>query len=82
METVGDRTRGEAKGQCRTKMDPTMRRGRYSCEADHTKARSYFLAYEWLVQKHIRDKGVKRDEISPVWAVTYGGAAGFALWFT
>jgi hypothetical protein len=44
--------------------------------------RSYFLAYEWLVQKHIRDNGVRRDEISPLWAVTYGGAAGFALWGT
>ena len=44
--------------------------------------RSYFLAYEWLVQRHIRVNGVKRDEISPLWAVTYGAAAGFALWAT
>jgi solute carrier family 25 carnitine/acylcarnitine transporter 20/29 len=44
--------------------------------------RSYFLAYEWLVQRHIREKGVKREEISPVWAVTYGAAAGYALWAT
>lgn len=43
---------------------------------------SYFLAYEWLVQRHIRVNNVKREDISPLWAVTYGAAAGFALWFS
>ncbi|GFZ50836.1 Carrier protein YMC1, mitochondrial [Saitozyma sp. JCM 24511] len=41
---------------------------------------SYFMAYEWLVQRHIRVNGVKREEISPLWAVTFGAAAGYALW--
>ncbi|CAD6569635.1 MAG: hypothetical protein TREMPRED_005358 [Tremellales sp. Tagirdzhanova-0007] len=41
---------------------------------------SYFLVYEWLVQRHLRMTGAKRDEISPLWAVTYGAAAGYGLW--
>ena len=44
--------------------------------------RSYFLAYEWLVQRHMLQNRMKREEISPVWACTYGAAAGFALWGT
>lgn len=43
---------------------------------------SYFLAYEWLVQRHMAREGVKREEIAPVWAVGYGAAAGYALWAT
>ncbi|EIW68366.1 hypothetical protein TREMEDRAFT_32480 [Tremella mesenterica DSM 1558] len=43
---------------------------------------SYFLAYEYLVQRHIRTKGVKREDIAPIWSVTYGAAAGYALWFS
>jgi solute carrier family 25 carnitine/acylcarnitine transporter 20/29 len=39
------------------------------------------MAYEWLVQRHIRVNGVKRENISPLWAVTFGAAAGYALWF-
>jgi len=42
----------------------------------------YFLAYEWLVQRHMTSTGMRREEISPVWAVTYGAAAGYALWFS
>ncbi|WVQ72121.1 hypothetical protein IAR50_001666 [Cryptococcus sp. DSM 104548] len=42
----------------------------------------YFLAYEGLVQRHIKTTGLKREEISPIWAVTYGAAAGYALWFS
>jgi hypothetical protein len=38
--------------------------------------RSYFAAYEALVEYHMRSKGVSRSEISPLWAVTYGAAAG------
>ncbi|KAI9637565.1 mitochondrial carrier domain-containing protein [Dioszegia hungarica] len=41
---------------------------------------SYFMAYEYLVQRHIRVNGVKREDISPLWAVTFGAAAGYALW--
>lgn len=44
------------------------------------KSRSYFMAYEYLVQRHIRVNGVKREDISPLWAVSYGAAAGYALW--
>ncbi|KAF8322227.1 mitochondrial carrier [Clavulina sp. PMI_390] len=40
----------------------------------------YFLAYEQLVQKWMRDTGRRRDELSPVRAVAYGAAAGYALW--
>ncbi|ORX38374.1 mitochondrial carrier domain-containing protein [Kockovaella imperatae] len=43
---------------------------------------SYFLAYEWLVQRHMNQHNVKREDISPIWAVTYGAAAGYALWGT
>ncbi|WVF67581.1 hypothetical protein IAT40_002339 [Kwoniella sp. CBS 6097] len=42
----------------------------------------YFMAYEALVQKHLRTTGLARDQVSPLWAVTYGAAAGFALWFS
>ncbi|WVR09523.1 hypothetical protein IAU60_006591 [Kwoniella sp. DSM 27419] len=42
----------------------------------------YFLAYEALVQRHIRTTGLAREDISPLWAVTYGAAAGYALWFS
>lgn len=42
--------------------------------------RSYFLAYEWLVQRHVRVNGVRREDISPVWSMTYGATAGYALW--
>jgi len=40
----------------------------------------YFLAYEKLVQREMRVKGIKREQISPVNAVLYGAAAGYALW--
>jgi solute carrier family 25 carnitine/acylcarnitine transporter 20/29 len=42
--------------------------------------RSYFMAYEYLVQRHMRVNGVKRETISPLWSVTFGAAAGYALW--
>ncbi|KAJ7143415.1 mitochondrial carrier domain-containing protein [Mycena crocata] len=40
----------------------------------------YFLAYEKLVQREMAQKGIKRDQLSPVNAVLYGAAAGYALW--
>ncbi|KAJ7502391.1 mitochondrial carrier domain-containing protein [Mycena galericulata] len=40
----------------------------------------YFLAYEKLVQREMAQKGIKRDELSPLNAVLYGAAAGYALW--
>ncbi|KAF5387535.1 hypothetical protein D9757_006548 [Collybiopsis confluens] len=40
----------------------------------------YFLAYEKLVQREMRVKGIKREELSATNAVLYGAAAGYALW--
>ncbi|KAI0032884.1 mitochondrial carrier [Vararia minispora EC-137] len=40
----------------------------------------YFLAYEKLVQREMTTKGIRRDQISPLNAVLYGAAAGYALW--
>ncbi|KAF7782233.1 hypothetical protein Agabi119p4_1609 [Agaricus bisporus var. burnettii] len=40
----------------------------------------YFLAYETLVQREIANKGIRRDQLSPLNAVLYGAAAGYALW--
>ncbi|KAK4685412.1 hypothetical protein P7C73_g4738, partial [Tremellales sp. Uapishka_1] len=42
----------------------------------------YFMAYEALVQSHLRRHRIQREEISPLWSVTYGAAAGYALWFS
>ncbi|WVN86295.1 uncharacterized protein L203_101458 [Cryptococcus depauperatus CBS 7841] len=42
----------------------------------------YFMAYEALVQKYIQSTGLKREDISPLWAVTYGAIAGYALWLS
>lgn len=41
----------------------------------------YFLTYEALVQRHLRKEGGERGDISPLWAVGYGAAAGYGLWF-
>ncbi|KAF7322133.1 hypothetical protein MKEN_00737200 [Mycena kentingensis (nom. inval.)] len=40
----------------------------------------YFLAYEKLVQRKMAKEGIRREEISPLNAVLYGAAAGYALW--
>ncbi|KAE9409783.1 mitochondrial carrier [Gymnopus androsaceus JB14] len=40
----------------------------------------YFLAYEKLVQREMREKEIKREELNPMNAVLYGAAAGYALW--
>ncbi|KAJ3740550.1 mitochondrial carrier domain-containing protein [Lentinula detonsa] len=40
----------------------------------------YFLAYEKLVQREMRTKGIKREDLSPVNAILYGATAGYALW--
>ncbi|KAF8743903.1 hypothetical protein AX14_013960 [Amanita brunnescens Koide BX004] len=40
----------------------------------------YFLTYEKLVQREMAQKGIRRDQISPMNAVIYGAAAGYALW--
>ncbi len=39
----------------------------------------YFLTYEKLVQREMRMKGIKREQISPVNSVLYGAAAGYAV---
>lgn len=44
--------------------------------------RSYFFAYEALMQRHMRKENISRSEISPGFAVLYGAAAGYALWAT
>lgn len=40
----------------------------------------YFLAYEKLVQREMTQKGIRRDQISPMNSVLYGATAGYALW--
>jgi solute carrier family 25 carnitine/acylcarnitine transporter 20/29 len=42
----------------------------------------YFLTYEALVQRHLRVNGGERGDISPLWAVGFGAAAGYGLWFS
>lgn len=39
---------------------------------------AYFWAYEKLMQREVRN-GVKREDVSPVKAVLYGAAAGYAV---
>ena len=39
----------------------------------------YFLTYEKLVQREMVKKGIQRDQISPMNAVIYGAAAGYAV---
>ena len=39
---------------------------------------AYFWAYEKLMQREIRN-GVKREDVSPVKAVLFGAAAGYAV---
>ncbi|KAL5528726.1 YMC2 [Sanghuangporus sanghuang] len=41
---------------------------------------AYFWAYEKLMQREQRE-GVRREDVSPVKAVLFGAAAGYALWF-
>lgn len=41
---------------------------------------AYFWAYEKLMQREIRN-GVKREDVSPVKAVLFGAAAGYAVSF-
>lgn len=41
---------------------------------------AYFWAYEKLMQREIRN-GRKREEVSPVKAVLFGAAAGYAVSF-
>ena len=39
---------------------------------------AYFWAYEKLMQREIRN-GVRREDVSPVKAVLFGAAAGYAV---
>ncbi|KAL7410622.1 mitochondrial carrier [Mrakia frigida] len=43
---------------------------------------SYFFAYEALMQRHMRKENITRSEVSPGFAVLYGAAAGYGLWFS
>ncbi|EJT48906.1 hypothetical protein A1Q2_08033 [Trichosporon asahii var. asahii CBS 8904] len=40
----------------------------------------YFLVYEYLVQSHCARNNCSREDISPLWALTYGATAGYGLW--
>lgn len=39
----------------------------------------YFMAYEKLVQREMFQKGIRREQISPLNAVLYGATAGYAV---
>ena len=39
----------------------------------------YFLTYEKLVQREMREKNIRRDQISPLNAILYGALAGYAV---
>jgi solute carrier family 25 carnitine/acylcarnitine transporter 20/29 len=39
----------------------------------------YFLAYEKLIQREMTQKGIRRDQISPMNPILYGAAAGYAV---
>ncbi|KAJ9106795.1 hypothetical protein QFC20_003979 [Naganishia adeliensis] len=41
---------------------------------------AYFACYEALVQRHCQKNNMARADISPIWAVAYGAAGGYALW--
>ncbi|KIK80309.1 hypothetical protein PAXRUDRAFT_833608 [Paxillus rubicundulus Ve08.2h10] len=41
---------------------------------------AYFLVYEKLIQREMIQKGIRRDQISPMNAILYGAAAGYGLW--
>lgn len=45
-----------------------------------TRRRMYFLVYEYLVQSHCARNNCSREDISPLWALTYGATAGYGLW--
>lgn len=34
------------------------------------------------MQRHLRQTGARREDVSPAYAVLYGAAAGYALWAT
>lgn len=39
----------------------------------------YFMVYELLMQREMKQKGIRRDQVSPANAVLYGAAAGYAV---
>ena len=39
----------------------------------------YFMVYEKLVQREMAQKGIRREQISPLNAVLYGATAGYAV---
>ncbi|KAI9251947.1 mitochondrial carrier domain-containing protein [Sporodiniella umbellata] len=44
---------------------------------------AYFLTYEWLVQRAMKEKGLEKRSELETWKVcAYGAAAGYAMWFT
>ncbi|KAI7908097.1 mitochondrial carrier domain-containing protein [Cokeromyces recurvatus] len=44
---------------------------------------AYFLAYEYLVQRAMKENNLKKRSELPTWKVcAFGAAAGYAMWFT
>ncbi|KZT52180.1 mitochondrial carrier [Calocera cornea HHB12733] len=43
---------------------------------------AYFWAYETLMQREMRLRRCRREEVPALWAVGFGAAAGYALWAT
>ncbi|KAG8901785.1 Mitochondrial carrier protein ymc2 [Tulasnella sp. 403] len=41
---------------------------------------AYFWTYEELMQRHMAKRNIRRDEVSPGYAVLFGAAGGYALW--
>ncbi|KAI0339946.1 mitochondrial carrier [Trametopsis cervina] len=40
----------------------------------------YFWAYEKLMQREMAQKGIRRDQVNPGYAILFGAAAGYVLW--
>lgn len=42
----------------------------------------YFLGYEWLVERHMKNQECTRAEIGMEWAMLYGAGAGYSMWLS
>lgn len=42
----------------------------------------YFAAYEALVARELREKGITRKDLPVSSAIMYGAASGYAMWLT
>ncbi|KAJ9082957.1 Mitochondrial carrier protein ymc2 [Entomophthora muscae] len=41
---------------------------------------AYFAAYEYMVQKEIKETGLKRDQLSSIKVCQFGALAGYSMW--